>query len=212
MVERLPRNPLMRAERAASREFDSRPGLMLTQEQGRRIEEFCKNFYRQQDFAHNRRHMKKTIRLAEFIGRKEGANIRLIRLGAMVHQFHDDIGTLEQFLDVLKVDDETAAKLVECTSFRPHRNIPPEEVSLEAKIVYDADILQSLGPFGTLREVASLLEEKGFDGSVEETRDEQTAFYEFLQTKTARKIAEVPHQFMQKFWEIYDAWDGDRFE
>ena len=202
----------MRAERAASREFDSRPGLMLTKEQERRIEEFCKNFYRQQDFAHNRRHMKKTIRLAEFIGREEGANLRLIEIGARVHQFHDDIGTLEQFLEVLKVDAETASKLLECASFRPHRNIPPEEVSLEAKVVYDADVLQSLGPHGTLREVASLIEKKGLDDSVEETRDEQTAFHEFLQTKTAKKIVKSPHKLMQEFWEVYDAWESDKFD
>ena len=185
---------------------------MLTQEQERRIEEFCKNFCRQQDSAHNRRHMKRTIRLAEFIGREEGANIRQVRLGAMVHQFHDEIGTLRQFLDVLRVDEETASKLLECASFRPHRNIPPEGVSLEAKVVYDADVLQSLGPHGTLRRVASFIGEKGLEGSVEETRDEQTAFYEFIQTKTAKKIAEAPHKLMQEFWELYDSWESDNFE
>lgn len=216
MVERLPRNPaslLRRIPRdglAAGRGFDSRPGLMLTREQERRLEEFCKNFHRQQDFAHGRKHMKKTVHLAEMIAEKEGANLKLVRIGAMVHQFHDEIGTLEQFLEVLRVDKETASKIVECAAFRPHRNIPPEGVSLEAKVVYDADALQVLGPHGIIREVARNVaaRNKSLEKSVEGARDTESAFHEFLQTRTAREMIEAPHELMQEFWKLYDEWES----
>ncbi len=148
--------------------------------------------------------MEKTVEIAEFIAKKENADVELARLGAMIHQFHFDMDKFENFLKD-NIYEEVKDKLLEIAGFRAHRT-ENKDVCKEAKIAYDADGLQVIGPKGVLREIVCNLEVRGnpFDRSVEDARKIEKLFYDNLQTKTGKEIAEKQYQISRKFWEVYD--------
>jgi uncharacterized protein len=189
-------------------------GNIMKLEKGKieRIKEFALNFYKGLDFAHNVEHMKKTVAIAEFIAEKEKADVEIVRLGAMVHQFHDNISELKEFLESLNLDSEIKKKLIECTEFRPHIE-PKKDSSIEAKVVYDADALQVLGPYGIMREITCNIKSRNqsLEEAVKNARKIEKLFYDSLQTETAKKMIEPPHKIMKEFWKIYDKWIDNKF-
>ena len=82
---------------------------------------------------------------------KENANLEIVKLGAMIHQFHDNLDELQNFFNKIDLKLDITKKLVECAKFRPFKDTRKKKVSLEAKIVFDADTLQVLGPLGIIR-------------------------------------------------------------
>jgi len=166
-------------------------------------------FYKKLDFAHNVEHMQKTIKIAEFIAKKEKANLMIVRLGAMVHQFHDDIDKLQSFLNKMGLEADIAKKLIWCAKFRPFKDTTKKNVCLEAKVVFDADALQVLGPNGIMREIMCNIKirNKPWRKSIEDARKIEKLFYKSLQTKTAKQIIKKNHELMKGFWKIYDKWN-----
>jgi len=180
--------------------------MNITKQQIEQIENFCLEFYKKLDFAHNVEHMNRTINIAEFIAKKEGANPEIVRLGAMVHQFHDNVYMLREFLNKIDLYPAVINKLIEYTEFRPFKDSSKKNASLEAKVVFDADALQVLGPKGIIREITCNIKarDKPLNQSVQYAREVERKFYQSLQTETAKKLIERPHHLMKEFWEIYD--------
>ncbi len=180
--------------------------MNITKQQIEQIENFCLEFYKKLDFAHNVEHMNRTINIAGFIAKKEGANPEIVRLGAMVHQFHDNVDTLREFLNKIDLDPVVINKLIECTKFRPFKENSKKNASLEAKVVFDADALQVLGPKGIIREITLNIKarNKPLNQSVQDAKEVERKFYQSLQTETAKKLIERPHLLMKEFWEIYE--------
>ncbi len=187
--------------------------MYLIKEQIEQIRQFSLAFYERQDFAHDTKHMNKTIEIAKFIAEKENVSQEIVALGAIVHQFHDNLNELIMFLKSINMDQEIIDKLSEIVEFRPFKGTSKENVSLEAKVVYDADALQVLGPNGIVREIACNIHarNKTLDKSVEDARKIEQQFHDSLQTETAKKMIDRPHRLMKKFWKIYDAWEDDDF-
>ena len=187
--------------------------MYLIKEQIEQIRQFSLAFYERQDFAHDTKHMNKTIEIAKFIAEKENVSQEIVALGAIVHQFHDNLNELIMFLKSINMDQEIIDKLSEIVEFRPFKGTSKENVSLEAKVVYDADALQVLGPNGIVREIACNIHarNKTLDKSVEDARKIEQQFHDSLQTETAKKMIDRPHRLMKKFWKIYDAWEEDDF-
>jgi len=180
--------------------------MNITKQQIEQIENFCLEFYKKLDFAHNVEHMNRTVNIAEFIAKKEGANPEIVRLGAMVHQFHDNVNMLREFLNKIDLDPVVINKLIECTEFRPFKDNSKKNASLEAKVVFDADALQVLGPKGIIREITLNMKarNKPLNQSVQDSREVERKFYQSLQTETAKKLIEKPHLLMKEFWKIYE--------
>ena len=187
--------------------------MNITCYQAEKIREFCEGFYKNLDFAHNIEHMQKTVSLAEFLAKEEDANLHLCRLGAMVHQFHDTIDELKEFLKTLDLDALVFTTLIECAEFRPCHPTSKRTASKEARVVYDADALQCLGPYGIIREITCNIKarQKPLEKSITDTRDVEQLLYDSLQTQTAKRIIEKPHKLMQDFWRTYDCWQKNAF-
>ena len=187
--------------------------MEITKDQSEKIKQFSLDFYKKLDLAHNVEHMNKTVKIAEFIANRENANLEIVRLGAMLHQFHDNIDELKEFLETLNLEPKIMKLLLECAEFRPHNELSQKEASVEAKVVYDADALQVLGPYGIIREMSCNIKalDKSLDKSVRDTKKIENLFFGSLQTGTAKKIIEKPHQLMKEFWKIYDNWANDNF-
>lgn len=179
----------------------------LTENQIKRIEEFSLKYYKKLDEMHGIGHAKRTVQLAKYLAKKEDANPQIVRLGALLHQFHNG-KIVESFLKKIKVDKETKNQLVHCVECSSSKNIHKAE-TIEAKVVYDADKLQVIGPFGVIREICCDVELRGagFRQAVKHARVSGRRLYNTLQTKTAKKLAQKLHQFMLKFWRIFDKWN-----
>ena len=205
-----------------------------------RIEAEARSFFRGARGSHDWDHTERVLLLALRIGKREKADLKVLRLAALLH----DIGRAEEdrtngrvchsrrgadlAREILMrhgVDRRTVARVVHCIrAHRFRRQAAPR--TLEAKVLYDADKLDSIGAVGIGRaflfagEVGASLHNKGADISKTKpyTRDD-TAFREFvvklsrikdrLHTAEGRRIAAERHRFMVAFFDrLHKETDG----
>ncbi len=189
-------------------------------------------YFRTARGSHDWDHTQRVYELCLRIGRKEKADLEILKLAALLH----DIGREEEdrtngrvchaeksaklaqrILRKQGIDKERCAEVVRCIEthrFRGRR-VPD---SLEGKILFDADKLDSIGAVGIGRaflfagEVGARLHDPSI--RVERTRPytrEDTAYREFLVklskikgrifTREGRKIARDRHRFMIEYFD-----------
>ncbi len=171
------------------------------------IVRFARGYYARLDFAHDVEHGERVVRLAKRIAAEEGGDPFLIEAGAWLHQLHDDLGRLESFLSSLRVEESLRRRLFEIVGdCRPERI--GRDSSLEARVVFDADALEVLGPYGSVRELLCNAKARGrsWADSVRDARDVQRRCRARLMTDTARRLAAEPIRVAERFWEVYDEW------
>jgi len=175
------------------------------------IEKFAYNYYKNLDQTHGIEHLKRTVKLAIYLCKKEKANIQIVRLSAMLHQFHNG-NIVKRFLEKIKVDKNLIKQVVHCVNVNSLSMINIRKAkTIEAKVVFDADKLQVVGPFGIIREICCDMvspRNMKFREALEHTRTIEQKCFETLQTKTAKKLAKEPHNYVISFWKILDKWDG----
>lgn len=182
--------------------------------------------------SHGWDHVERVYRLCIRIGKKEGADLEILKMAALLHDIgrddeirsggkicHAERGAVEarEILEKLGISGEKIEKVVHCIETHRFRgNKTPE--SLEAKILFDADKLDSIGAVGIGRaylfagEVGARLHNKGIE--IEKTdaySKEDTAFREFslklkkvkdrMLTTEGMRLAEDRHRFMADFFE-----------
>ena len=187
---------------------------MLTSEQA------C-TFYHN-DSAHDFDHVLRVLANAEHIGRIERADMHILRTATLLHdiaradqnrtgQDHAAEGARRAQAILTEVGQSPDFVEAVCHAIATHRfridNLPQ---TLEAKILYDADKLDSIGAIGVARAFA-------YGGYLnrplwtEDDSHEHTALQEFrvklskvkdsLFTETARQMAQERHLFMTQFFE-----------
>lgn len=186
--------------------------MPLTKSQAGKTRKFAYDYYKTLDATHGIEHLERTLKLAAYLAEKEEADKLIVKYGAMLHQFHD-ADTVEKFLNRIKVDKGLAGKVAHCVRCSDMRNARKAK-TIEAKVVYDADKLQVVGPFGIMREISCDMAPQrgmGFREALEHTRAIERKCFETLQTRTAKRMAEQPHNYVVRFWEILDMWDKAKF-
>jgi uncharacterized protein len=189
-------------------------------------------FFRSARGSHGWDHTERVLRLCLRIGKKEKADLAVLKLAALLH----DIGREEEdrsngkichgrrgaalaktILERRGLDAATVRPVVHC--IRTHRfrkRAAPK--TLEARILFDADKLDSIGAVGVGRaflfagEVGARLHDKAID--VRRTKPysrEDTAYREFLvklgrvkgrmTTREGKRIAAERHRFMAAFFD-----------
>lgn len=131
-----------------------------------RAREFSESLHRGFAPSHDFSHVERVYRLAERIARNEGADLFIVRMAALLH----DVGRAEErrlkncediheelsvrlsgpFLDELGIAPETKEAILHAIATHRHRR-GGEPRTLEAKCLYDADKLDSLGAVGIAR-------------------------------------------------------------
>lgn len=177
-----------------------------------------------QDPAHDWQHNLRVMAMCERIGREEGADMEVLRLAALLH----DIGRVEE-RQTGECHAEISARLagewlaersmteafisrvqsaILAHRFRKER--PPH--TLEEKVLFDADKLDSIGAIG----VARVFAYTGVIGQPIQSDDpnQHTPYKEYtwklqrikdmLFTKTAQQVAEDRHRFMTTFFEQWE--------
>ncbi len=177
-----------------------------------------------QDPAHDWQHNLRVMAMCERIGREEGADMEVLRLAALLH----DIGRAEE-RQTGECHAEISARLAgewlsersmteafisrvqsAILAHRFRKDRPPH--TLEEKILFDADKLDSIGAIG----VARVFAYTGVIGQPIQSDDpnQHTPYKEYtwklqrikdkLFTKIAHQIAEDRHRFMTTFFEQWE--------
>jgi len=190
--------------------------------------------------SHGWDHVERVYRLCIRIGKKEGADLEILKMAALLHDIgrndeirsggticHAERGALlaRQILERFGVAQEEIDKVIHCIETHRFRGAKAPK-TLEAKVLFDADKLDSIGAVGIGRaflfagEVGARLHNK--DVEIRETdaySREDTAFREFslklknvkdrMLTKEGRTLAQDRHQFMVSFFErLHDEVDA----
>ncbi|MFH0779588.1 MAG: HD domain-containing protein [Parcubacteria group bacterium] len=185
---------------------------------------------------HDWDHTLRVCSLCEKIGRQENADLEILKMAAFLHDIarekefeskgesdHAAIGAemAEQILKDLGVEQTKINSIVHCiAAHRFRNNIAPE--SLEAKILFDSDKLDSIGAIGIGRAflfagaIGARLHNS--DLNVEKTDSyskEDTAYREYtvklcklknkMLTNEGRRVAENRHNYMKEFFEKLDS-------
>ncbi len=177
--------------------------MPLTDEQISKIEKYALEKYWTLDYTHGPNHGERTERLAEYIAKKEGADVQICKLGGLLHQYHPEgAWNVNRFLEEIGVDDKIRKQLVHCVECVELDTIK-KATTLEAFVVFDADKLQVLGPFGLVREVAYRTLTKNIDyiSAYKQAEDLQNQVIGHLRTKTAKEIASSLHDITD--WVFY---------
>lgn len=197
-----------------------------------KITEKVKEFFSDSGASHDWEHTQRVYNLCLDLGKKENADMEILELAAILH----DIGRREQdkssgkichaekgavlareILKEHKIDEEKIDKIIHCIETHRFRGDKIPE-SKEAKVLFDADKLDSIGAVGIGRafhfsgEIKSRLHNNDVDiEKTEQYTKEDTAYREFMVklrkvrdrmlTNEGKKIAEKRHDFMASFFD-----------
>jgi uncharacterized protein len=189
------------------------------------------------DPVHDFDHVMRVYRMAERIAKSEGADLEIVRAAALLHdavgsapgtktkkqrQAHHDSSS-EFAAEILKQEGwpiESIHAVQHCILAHRFRYTTERPITLEAKVLYDADKLDVLGALGVARTIAyaSLAgqpfytppSQKFLDTGVEESGEPHSSYHEYLfklvkikdtlHTKTAKKIAAGRHAFLVAYY------------
>jgi len=195
------------------------------------IRRYAQTYFAESTGCHGWDHTERVLALARRIARVEGADLAVVSAAALLH----DIGRREesasngtcchaargaeiacQFLSSQAVPPEIIQRIVHCIAAHRFRNsLAPE--SLEARILFDADKLDSIGAVGIGRafqfagEVGARLHDPAVDPANSRPYSmEDTAYREYLVklrylkdrmlTATGRRLAAERSAFMDTFF------------
>ncbi len=200
--------------------------------------DYITELFKGESSGHDLYHSIRVHNNAAAIQRKEGGDLSIIRLAALLHDCDDrklfhtvDNANARRFMNEHDIDADTQERICHMIfqiSFKGKDSVVPD--SLEGKIVQDADRLDALGAIGIGRAFAyggkagrmmHIPDEKHKDDMSEDEyfSNEGTTinhFYEkllllkdMMNTPTAKQMAESRHKYMEGFLkEFYDEWGG----
>ncbi|WP_078432864.1 HD domain-containing protein [Metabacillus halosaccharovorans] len=193
------------------------------------IEYITKYVYKQfehEESGHDKWHIDRVRKLAVSIAEKENANVFIVELAAILHDLIDekvketirlDILEVEKLLKMQRVhkdDRDKVLKIIDSISFR--KNISQNELSIEGKIVQDADRLDAIGAIGIARTFSFAgsrghiiydPEKKNNHHAIQHFYDKLLKLKELMNTETAKHIAEERHLFLEQYLQqFYSEW------
>lgn len=215
---------------------------MKQQKQLKAMEQYAKRVLDSDTSGHDWSHIERVVNTTKTIAKVEGADLFICEAAALLHDVIDDkivqdpadaLQELKKFLTSIEVvpdEIEAIESIITRMSFKNHQE--NKELSLEGRVVQDADRLDAIGAIGIAR-VMCYSGSKGRpihnpamtprqDMTVEEYRSgESTAimhFYEklltlkdLMNTDYGKKLAKGRHAFLETYLEqFYAEYEGKR--
>ena len=215
---------------------------MKRQEQLKAMEQYAKRVLDSDTTGHDWSHIERVVNTTKTIAEGEGADLFICEAAALLHDVIDDkiaqdpaeaLKKLKEFLTSIEVapgEIEAIESIITRMSFKNHQE--NQELSLEGRVVQDADRLGAIGAIG----IARVMCYSGSTGrpihkpemkprenlTPEEYRNgESTAimhFYEkllklkdLMNTKYGNELAKGRHAFLEMYLEqFYEEWEGKR--
>lgn len=206
------------------------------------IKKYVKSICENDSTGHDWWHIQRVYNNAMQINKKENANEFLITIIVLMHDLYDhkfyngDVKeALEDTLQKLDVynyisKEDTENIIHSCINLGFSSNITDiKELSIEGKIVQDADRLDGIGAIGVARTFAyggkkgkliynpddnELVDEKDYNiygskTSISHFYDKLLKLKDMMNTNTAKEIAIERHKYLEGFLnEFYDEWNG----
>jgi uncharacterized protein len=129
--------------------------------------ETADSHYSKRDWAHGRSHIERVLRTALEIGKREGADLEIIELSAILHDifayeekrsgvegFRHEIEASKEARNILKtlgLADKTVDAVCHCIESHRKRTGRIQPQTIEAKCLFDADKLDCIGAIGIAR-------------------------------------------------------------
>ena len=139
---------------------------MLTDRIRERLWEITAEYIPKNDQAHGRSHIERVLKNAVEIGKREGADLEVVEVAAILHDMfeskethsniegfrHEVQGALEarRILATLGFDEQFVEAVSHCIEAHRKRT-GPEPRTIEAKCLFDGDKLDCIGAIGVLR-------------------------------------------------------------
>lgn len=214
------------------------------------IEAGAKKYFQKASGCHDWTHVERVRTLALKIGKKEKADLKVLELAALLHDIcrHEEMKSkgkvchatrgaeeAQSILQKFGVDAKIIKQVVHCIiSHRQRNNHQPD--SIEAKVLFDADKLDTIGAMGISRNfifagyIGAFIKGKPLYSGLEKvhaknntdyvwTKDD-SAILEYethmkfvkdkLYTKEGKRIGKERHNYMKKFFERF--WEEVRAE
>jgi len=208
------------------------------------VEQYVKNVCYNDSTGHDWWHIQRVYNNAMLINEKENSDKFIITLIAFMHDLYDhkfyngDIEEkLEETLKELDIYNNIPKNDIEniiysCANLGFSSNFKEKkELSIEGKIVQDADRLDGIGAIGIARTFAymgkkgkplydpnniELVDEEeyrknGSKTSISHFYDKLLKIKDLMNTDTAKKIAQQRHKYLEEYLEeFYDEWNGKK--
>lgn len=190
---------------------------MNKQEILNQVQQYIRRTFLDEGTGHDYFHIERVVTNAKKIVAEENADEFLVELAAWVHdigdyKLHDGVDKAEElitaYLQSIDVTQDIILKVNEIVS-QVSFSKGNKPTSIEAEIVQDADRLDAIGAVGIARCFAyggskgTLLynpEDQTKDASsIQHFYDKLFRLKDLMHTKTAKKIAEERHQYMENF-------------
>ncbi len=162
--------------------------------------------------AHAYDHVKRVYRIALEIGEKIGANLKVLKAAALLH----DVGRsseMETGVSHSILSGEMSEEILRRTDYddseiervkaaiRTHRfseGLTPD--SLEGKILSDADKLDAIGAIGIFRAIAqATVKNVGIDGFLQHADEKLLKLYDLMHTEEGKALAQSRHAPLHAF-------------
>jgi len=168
--------------------------------------------------THDFEHAKRVCSISIHLAREENADEDVVKAAALLHDVGRSLGEKEHEQKSLEIAEsllgmtdfpkEKSKRVLEC--IRQHRFSSGEEaISLEAKILQDADRLDAIGAVGIARcFLWSGEHKKVLKEAVRHFSEKLLKLKDVMNTKSGRKMAEDRHRFMLEFLEELESERG----
>jgi len=215
---------------------------MSDEEISKAIQDKVEQVFKGEGSGHDWHHIQRVVGNAERIAVKENADFFVCRMSALVHDIGDHKFSngvaqevlVKELLDSVQLDDLRKTQILEvaCGVSFKGAGVDTSSLSIEGKVVQDADRLDAIGAIGVARCFAyggsvqqSIYEpeiQPTLHGSFEEYKSTRTSsinhFYEkllllkdMMQTKTGKKMAQERHDYLQGFLDQFlGEWNGTK--
>ena len=215
---------------------------MKQHEQLKAMEQYAKRVLGSDTSGHDWSHIERVVNTAKTIAKAEGADLFICETAALLHDVIDDkivqdpadaLKELKKFLTSIEVtpeEIEAIELIITRMSFKNHQE--NQELSLEGRVVQDADRLDAIGAIGIARVMCYSgstgrpihhpnMKPRGKMTPEEYRNGESTAimhFYEkllklkeLMNTDYGKKLAKGRHEFLEMYLEqFYAEWEGKR--
>lgn len=159
--------------------------------------------------SHDEDHVRRVMKLAVYIAKRESADIEIVRKAAELHDIARDkpnhaVESANLAREILKKEgynDDFIEKVVHCIESHSFSSgVKPK--TLEAKVLSDADKLDAIGAIGIARAfIFSCERKRSIEDTLRHFEEKLLRLKDCLYTRTAKEIAKERHEFLVRFYE-----------
>jgi uncharacterized protein len=179
-----------------------------------KVKQFVLSEMAENDAAHDGEHILRVVALTRRLcAAYPQANAFRAELLAWLHDMNDDKlasnigkGSVAAFLRSISVSQEDIGFIEEALPYISYRKYPklPPEISLEIRIVQDADRIDAMGAVGIARTFAyGGAKKRSLGESLAHFDEKLLLLYDLLSTEEGKKIALPRYEFLKAFYAQY---------